>query len=349
MAFLEFDKIKIKGISACAPKKVIKNIEQINLFDTIELEKYIKNTGVIERRIAESYICASDLSYEAANHLLNELHIDRSSIDLLIFVSQTPDYRMPATSNILQHRLGLLKQTGAFDINLGCSGYVYGLSVAYSFLQQPRFNRVLLLVGETLSKIVSGKDRTTSLLFGDAGSATIIEKTAHSCKSYFSLYADGSGYNVLKIPAGGYRYPSSRQSLLEKEDSEGNVKTDEQLFMDGMEVFNFTIREIPDAIHELLTYSNQTLNQIDYIIFHQANKFINDFLTKKLKYPISQVPSSLSKFGNTSCASIPVTIVSELQHVNIRNVLLSGFGIGLSWANAIVELSDCYVSDIIEV
>lgn len=352
MAFLHFDNIRIAGVSACVPKNVMKNIEQLDLFTKAEIEKFIETTGVVERRFADNDICTSDLCYDAAVKLLNDMNVKRDSIDLLIFVSQTPDYHLPATSILLQHRLGLPKKTAAFDVMLGCTGYVYGLSIAFSFLLQKEFGSALLLVGETPSKVISAKDPTTSLLFGDAGTATLIEKSTRSCESWFSMNSDGSGEEVLKIKAGAYRYPSNEKTILEREFEDGSIRSDEHLFMDGMEVFNFTIREVPKDIRSLLQYANQTLDNIDYIVFHQANKFINNFLTKKLKYPLEKTPSSLTKFGNTSSATIPLTIVSELQNefnTTGKNVILSGFGVGLSWANAVLEISDCYIADLVEV
>jgi 3-oxoacyl-[acyl-carrier-protein] synthase-3 len=351
MAFLHFDNIRIAGISACVPKNVIKNIDQLDLFTRAEIEKFIETTGVVERRFADNDICTSDLCYDAAVKLLNDMNVKGDSIDLLIFVTQTPDYHLPATSILLQHRLGLPKKTAAFDVILGCTGYVYGLSIAFSFLLQQEFGRALLLVGDTPSKIISSKDPTTFLLFGDAGTATLIEKSTRFCKSWFSVNSDGSGEEILKIKAGAYRCPSNEGTILEREFEDGSIRSDEHLFMDGMEVFNFTIREVPKDIRCLLQYANQTLDNIDYIVFHQANKFINNFLTKKLKYPLEKTPSSLAKFGNTSSATIPLTIVSELQqefHSARKHVVFSGFGVGLSWANVVLELSDCHIADLVE-
>ena len=352
MAFLTFKNIGISGIAAVVPRNIIKNTDLTRIVTEQEVENSIKTTGIAERRFADKHICSSDLCYEAAVNLLDHMNIDRNSIDMLIFVSQTPDYRQPTTATILQHRLELPKSVGAFDMNLACSGYIYGLSTSFSYASQNGVNKVLLLVGETLSKIISLKDRATSLLFGDGGSATLIEKGEDFGESYFSLNSDGAGDWVLKIPAGGYRNPSSEESLKEKKYEDGSIRTEEQLFMDGVEVFNFTMREIPKDIRKLLKYANHNFNEIDYIIFHQANKFITDFFAKKLKYPIERVPYSIQKFGNTSAVSIPLTIVSELQNEftnNRKKLILSGFGGGLSWGSVLLELSDCYISDMLEI
>ncbi len=350
MALLKFKKVGIAGISACVPKNTIKNEHFTELFSEKSLKKAIKTTGIIERRISDKDKCSSDYCYEAADKLLDEMKIDRNSIDLLIFVSQTPDYRIPSTAIILQDRLGLPKSTASFDINLGCSGYVYGLSVAFAYSSQESINKVLLLVGDTVSKFVSPKDKTTSLLFGDGGTATLIEKNSKFEDSFFSLNSDGGRSDALKIKAGGYRNPSSYKTLIPKIHEAGNIRNDEQLFMDGAEIFNFTIQEVPKDIQKLLKYSNTEMKNIDFIVYHQANKFITDYLTKKLKCSLDKVPYSLDKYGNTSCASIPLTVVSELREKgNNKRMILCGFGVGLSWATALIDFSDVHLCKIREV
>ena len=352
MANVSFDNVKIKGISAVVPKNVIKNSDLVGLMTEKEIRNAIKTTGISERRIVDKNMCASDLCFEAANKLLDDMNIDRRSIDLLIFLSQTPDYHQPSTAPLLQDRLNLPKTTGAFDINMACSGYVYGLSTAFSYASQIGIDNVLLLVGETLSKVTSLKDRATSLLFGDGAAATLIEKDKRSGKSYFSLNSDGSGEEILKIPAGGFRRPSSSITIMEKRYEDGSLRTEEQFFMDGMEVFNFTMREVPVDVNNILRFSGNTLENIDYVVFHQANKFMTDFFAKKLKIPLVKVPYSMEKYGNTSGVSIPLTIVSELKHElrnNNRRLLLIGFGAGFSWAATVLDFSDTYVTDILEV
>jgi 3-oxoacyl-[acyl-carrier-protein] synthase-3 len=352
MSLVTFNGVGISGISAAVPKKVIDNRQFTNVLTKQEIENTIKTTGIYQRRFASKNICSSDLCYFAAQNLIENMNIKKDSVDLLIFVSQTPDYHQPATAPILQHRLKLSKTTGAFDLNLACSGYVYGLATAYSFASQKDINRILLLVGETLSKIISKNDRATSLLFGDGGSATLIEKNKKFGPSYFSMNSDGSGDWVLRISGGGYRIPSSIETLKERKYEDGSIRSDEHLFMDGMEVFNFTMREVPKDIIRLLKYSEFSLEEIDYIIFHQANKFMIDFFVKKLNYPTERVPYSLNKFGNTSAVSIPLTIVSELKNDLIsftRTMLFSGYGGGLSWSTALTTLSKCYISDLLEI
>ena len=352
MSIATYSNVGISGISGIVPRAVVENHHFTDIFTVQELENTIKTTGITQRRIVEESICSSDLCYEAAEQLITEMSIDRASIDLLIFLSQTPDYRQPATAPLLQHRLGLSKATGAFDINLACSGYVYGLATSFAFASQHGLKRILLLVGETMSKMISRKDRATSLLFGDGGTATLIEKGDKFGSSYFSLNSDGSGEDALKIPGGGYRHPSSPHTLKEKTYEDGSLRSDEQLFMDGIEVFNFTMREIPRDIGFLLKHVGKTLDNVDYIVFHQANKFITDFFAKKLKYPKEQLPYSLHKFGNTSAVSIPLTIVSEMRHIlrkQTKQFMLCGYGAGFSWATCLLTLSDCYISNLGEI
>ena len=347
MSFITFNNVEIKGLSAVVPKRIINNRDFTGLYSNKEIENIIKTTGISERRFADAEVCSSDLCYLAAEKLLDEMNIDRDSIDLLIFLSQTPDYHLPATAPLLQNRLNLSKNCGAFDINLACSGYVYGLSTAFAYASQKGINNVLLLVGETLSKITSEHDKATCLLFGDGGTATLIGKSENALPSYFSLNSDGSGSDVMKISGGGYRNKSSVETLKLKEHKDGSICSDEHLFMDGMEVFNFTMREVPKDIKNIIKFSKKRLDQIDYIIFHQANKFMTDFFAKKLKYPLNKVPYSLHKFGNTSSVSIPLTMVSEMRDsLQNQQVILSGYGAGLSWATAIIETGDIYISEL---
>ncbi len=351
MSLLNFRGVGISAISACVPKHVIKNKNRSGLMTDKEVENAMKTTGIYERRFADDNTCASDLCYEAALRLMEDLGLKKNSVDLLIFLSQTPDYHQPATAPILQNRLGLPKTTAAFDINLACSGYVYGLSTAFSYATQEGINRVLLLVGETLSKILSMEDRATSLLFGDGGTATLIEKNEKFPASFFSLNSDGSGDWILKVPAGGYRSLSSEETVKKKTFPDGSLRSDENLFMDGMEVFNFSMREVPDDIKKTLKYAEQDITEVDYLIFHQANKYMTDFLAKKLQFPREKVPYSLQNYGNTSAVSIPLTIGSELKNQlknRTKKVILSGFGGGLSWGTALLTLTDCHVSEIVE-
>ena len=349
MAVLEYHNIGMNAVAACVPPRIEYNKDLGYFMSDEEIQKAIQNIGIEERRIADKDVCSSDLCFKAAVKLLEDNQIDKGTIDALIFVSQTADYHQPATAPILQHCLGLSKNTLSFDINLACSGYVYGLSTAYAYASQPGINRVLLLVGETMSKIVSRYDKVNTPLFGDAGTATLIEKGDYG-KSVFSLHSDGSGYEVMMIPDGGFRNPSNADSLVEETDANGDRRNREQFRMDGMAVFNFGMSEEPRDIKNLLTEAGLDLSELDLLIYHQANKFMTDFFTKWLKFDKKKTPYSISKFGNTSSASIPLTIVTELKHgyPERKNVVLSGFGAGLSWGSVLLDLRNCNISELIE-
>lgn len=346
MGLLQYENVKIAGISVCVPEQVVENIAfGQTFFGTEELQKTIESTGVINRHVAPSGLCTSDLCYEAAKDLLINLDVNKDDIGAIIFITQTPDYHLPATACILQERLGLSKSTIAFDINLGCSGYVYGLNIGFGFLNQPFIKKVLLLVGDTITKCVSPFDRSSSILFGDAGSATLLESCSSDKKVYSSLNSDGSGAESLIIKGGAYRHQSSFDTLKVSEQSDSNMRSLENLLMDGAEIFNFTIREIPKDIRTVLEFAGTSLESVDYFIFHQANKFIIDFLAKKLKIPVNKYPISLNDFGNTSSASIPLTIATMRSSLGARSksVILSGFGVGLSWGTVLIELDNCEV------
>ncbi|MEI7661273.1 MAG: ketoacyl-ACP synthase III [Bacteroidota bacterium] len=349
MAFITFENVGIKAISACVPKMVSSNHDLGYLIPEEEIEKTINSIGVKEKRFADKTVCSSDLCLKAAETLMSENNIDPQTIDLLLFLSQTPDYKIPATSPILQYKLGLPKSTACLDLSLGCSGYIYALSTAFSYASTTGINRVLLLVGETFSKIVSPHDKVNAPLYGDAGTATLIEKGDYG-KTFFSLYSDGGGSEAVIIPAGQCRAPSTPENLIETEQEDGNIRSENQIFMDGMDVFNFAIRVVPKSIKEILEFTNVPLETVDYLIFHQANRFMTDFFVKKLKYNSGYVPYCLDKYGNTSSASIPLTISSELSSHSLSNkkAVMCGFGAGLSWGTMLYEFKNCIVSEIVE-
>jgi 3-oxoacyl-[acyl-carrier-protein] synthase-3 len=349
MGYIQIPNVVIKGISACVPRTIVKNETLKDLFSEEELKKTIEAVGISERRIVDNNVCASDLCCKAAEQLLLEMNIDRNTIDVLIFMSQTSDYRIPATAPILQHRLGLSKDTICFDVSLACSGYIYALTTAMTYLNLPNVNRVLLLDGETFSKIVNKKDKTNALLYGDAGTATLLEKKDNEIFNAV-LHTDGEGWNAVSIPGGGCRNTFTKESLIEKEREDGSIGNDLEVYMNGIDVFNFTLRVVPKSIKELLEKTNTEISDYGSIVFHQANKFMIEFFVKKLKYDMEKVPISLDKFGNTSSATIPLTIVSELRNWDSENkkVLISGFGAGLSWAAASLDLSDTHICELIE-
>jgi len=350
MALIKFKRIGIKTLSVTIPKTVVQTINQKNILTDDQLIKFIETTGVKERRIATQDICSSDLCYDAALNIFNKTNINPNEIDALIFLSQTPDYRVPGTSIILQDKLKLPKSTIAFDINLTCSGYIYGLFLAYSIANLPGIRNVLLLVGETLSKITSTADKSTGLLLGDGGSATIISKNDKFSDSFFSLNTDGSNYESVIIPGGGFRNMSSLKTLENKTYEDGSERNDEQIRMDGMEVFSFAVSEIPKDVKNLLNFASMDVSDIDKIVFHQSNKFMMDVIAKKAKVDLSKMIYSIQKYGNTSGVSIPSAMADNKELLkNNDTLLLNGIGAGFSWGSIILKLTDCEILDINEI
>ena len=348
MAKIVYHKVGIKALAACVPSKVVSNRDLGYLIPEEEIEKTINNIGIEERRIADDNVCASDLCYKAAVQLMKDNDIDPNSIDVLLFMSQTADYRIPATAPLLQHRLGLSKNTACLDLSLGCSGYVFALSTAFAYASMEGVNRVLLLDGETFSKIVNKRDKVDWPLYGDGATATLVEKGDYE-DSVFILNTDGEGENSVKIHA-GMRNPITADSLVEKEREEGNFRNELEVYMDGMDVFNFAMRVVPKSIKEIAAATNTTLDDIDYLVFHQANKFMTDFFAKRLKFDMNKVPYCIQKYGNTSSTSVPLTIVSELSNKlkNGDRVVMAGFGAGLSWGTARVVFNNCKISPVVE-
>ena len=345
MALIHFSNIGMTGLASAVPITIINNYKYTLYFQTDEVREVVDKIGIRERRFADDKTCSSDLCFAAAEKLIREMEVDRHEIDLLVFVSQTPDYRMPATSLLLQDRLKLSTNTIAFDINMGCSGFIYGLSVIYSFMQHKGIRKALLLDGETRSKVYSPKDRKTAFIFGDGAVAALIERDDKFGDSYFSINSDGSRESLIKINAGGYRNPSTPETLKEKvADEFGNIRTEEQGYMNGGDVFNFVIREIPEDCKKLFAFSGIDKESIDYFVFHQANDFMNSYLIKKMKIDPAKAPSTLSKYGNVSSVSLPLTIVSELKNElkERKKLFLSAFGVGMTWASAIINTDNCF-------
>ena len=353
MAILKFKNVGITAIAACVPKNVIDNYHyDLDIWPVEEVKKVVDKVGVTERRFADENTCSSDLCFAAAEKLIADNNIDKSEIDLVLFLSQTPDYRMPATSILLQDRLGLPMTTMAFDVSLGCSGFISALSIVYSMMQNGNFKKALLLDGETRSKVYNRKDRREAFIFGDAGVAALIERDEKFGESHFSLNSDGSRGKLIMIPGGGYRNMSSEETIKEKVvDEYGNVRRDEDGHMEGADVFNFVIVEVPKDIKKLLAESGEDIQALDYYVFHQANAFINIFIAKFMKLDKTKIPWTIQKFGNTSSVSVPLTIVSELkdQMQGQKKILMSAFGVGMAWASAIVPFVDCKISELIEI
>ncbi|MFG0595624.1 ketoacyl-ACP synthase III [Delftia sp. WSY_9] len=344
MALSTLHNVRFAGMASCVPKRVISNLEDCPPSQRTERERLVRNIGIQTRRICPEWQCFSDLAFVAAEKLLEELQWQREEIDALIVVTQSPDYPIPATAIILQDRLGLSHGTIAFDVNLGCSGYPFGLHLLGSMISAGGVKKGLLLVGDRSATV---KDP----LFSDAGTATALEFDASAAPMHFDLNSDGSGYKAIMLPAGGHREPYGVQHLIPTRDEHGYLRTPADLILDGPAVLSFSTQRVPPAVERLLEYSQVAKDDIDYFVFHQANRMINETIRKKLGLPVEKVPSTLHDLGNTSGASLPVTMTARLnaQLQGQRNrLLLGGFGIGLSWGTAIVDIDQARFPALIE-
>lgn len=349
MAVIKYNNVGLKAVSACVPPKIFSNYDLGNLLPKETVGKMIDSIGIKEKRIAESDVCTSDLCYEAAKKLMEDNDIDPASIDMLLFLSLTPDYIMPPTSSILQHRLGLPSETACLDMSLACSGFVYALSTGFAYASLQGIDRVLVLVGETMSKLANPRDRVNFPLYGDAGTACLVEKGDFK-ESTFVLTAGGEGEKVVLVPHGGYRHPITADSLVDKEREDGNFRRDVDITMDGMATFNHAVTAIPKQVKHLMREANIDAEDIHFLVSHQANKFMIDFIVKRLKFDSKKVPFCLEKYGNTSAASIPLTIVSELENklAGEKSLLLSAIGAGWSFGTAHITTKDLKVSKVFD-
>ena len=349
MGYSTFKNIGIKSISACVPKNIEETMQYPFLFSEKDKKKVVKATGIKERRVAEENITASDLGFNAASVILEESDLNKQDIQCLIFISQTPDYRIPFTANILQHRLGLPNSCTCIDINAGCSGFVTGLQTAYSIQNSLDNGNVLLVIAETMSKILSPKDRATSLLFGDGASAILLEKKDNLNLSYFSSYSDGKYHDVLIMPDSGFRNPPNTSSFEMHQFDHGSERNNMHLYMDGAAVFDFTMREVMPAVTELNKKAGKAINDIDFYIFHQSNKFIINQFGNQLDIPKEKLVQNIERFGNTSGVTIPLAIVTELYNKALGTIHVSGYGAGLSWGNAILNIGNAIIHPLKEI
>jgi 3-oxoacyl-[acyl-carrier-protein] synthase-3 len=344
---LNISNVQVSGSVSCVPKTKITNLENPLFNSSEEALKFVEMTGVEEKRHLESGVLVSDLCYEAAELLIKKLEWKKEEIGVLIMVTQTPDYLLPNTAIILQDRLGLSKNTACFDIPLGCSGFVYGASVISSMLTSQGFKKGLLLVGDSSSLLAGIEDKALSPLFGDAGCATAFEYNEGK-NINFKLWTDGSGFQSIIIPDGGYRNRFSEESLCLMEDKDGNKRTKVNPKMNGTDVFSFGITQVPREMKSFLKQMSKAVSDIDYFLFHQANKFMLEMIRKKLKLGSIQVPYSIIKYGNTSSASIPLTLSLLGNEARNKKIAICGFGVGLSIGSGYFETGDVFVNEIIE-
>lgn len=349
MAFLEYKNVRIAGIAAGVPKTIVSNYDLVcgeDISVDYTPEAFVKTTGVEECRYSET-LTTSDLCFAAAEKLIAELRWDKSEIGALVFVSQTADYILPATACILQNRLGLSKECYAEDVALGCSGWVYGLSNVASLVATGAIKKALLLSGDAKKRAKFKRDP----LFGSAGTVTAVEYSEGEKGFQFHFGTDGSGFEAIIIPDGGSRNQATPQTF-EKHEYEGKMMHNMQTHMKGMDVFSFGITTAPNSVKKLAERFGFNYLDSDYVIFHQANMKMNNQIVKKLKLEPEKVPSCMYRFGNTSSASIPLTIVGELKgkfEGKPTKFICCGFGVGLSWGTVAFETNKVIIPALVEV
>lgn len=339
---IRLSRSRIAAVVACVPDAVVRNEMLVERFGDA-VPQVTKMTGVEARHIAPPQQTTADLCTTAAQHLFAREDLSPSSIDAVIFVTQTPDYRLPATACTLQDKLGLRSGIAAFDVNLGCSAYPYALWLAGMMIETGGMRRVLLLVGDTISKIVHPDDRATAMLFGDCGTATLVEACDAPNPTTFVLGTDGAGARNLIVPEGGYRTGEPADPR--------NTNPSDTLFMEGGEIFNFTLKAVPLLLRDLLAAAGTLSEDVDAYLFHQANAFMIRHLAKKSKLPIDKVPINIDRFGNTSSATIPLLLVTDCRDLVLRNqgamLTMLGFGVGYSWGGCATRVGPLRTAELV--
>jgi 3-oxoacyl-[acyl-carrier-protein] synthase III len=334
----------IKAIASYLPAGELTNDQLAAEFGVWHGNQIYEKTGVAVRHVSGPDECASDLGIAAVQKLFAGGHCSPDEIDFLILVTQMPDYFMPTSACLVQDRLGLRTSCGAIDINLGCSGFIYGLAMAKSLVEAGTSQNVLLVTSDTYTKWINPKDRSLRTLFGDGAAATFVAAVESDSELIgpFVLGTDGKGGMDIVVPAGGFRRPTTAETRIEKVDETGNVRSPENLYMNGAEVLGFTMRTVPPAITELLQKSGLTLEDIDLVIPHQANKFMLERLRAKLKIPHEKYWIDMKESGNTVSATIPIAIESALAQGRLKagdRALLAGFGVGYSWGATMIRIA----------
>jgi len=349
-----FKKKKISGILTILPKKAVKFEDEMSNynFSPAKSMKLKLAMGYNEHRIAEPGQCSSDFCKFGLQYLFDNNLLKKEEIDALLFVSQSPDYYIPPTSNVIHGHFGLKHDCLCLDINQGCAGFEVGLIEAFMLLEQPAINKVVLMNADVLSPKVSDRDRNSKPLIGDAASITIVEKSREENIIYANIKTDGTGAFALSIPAGGFRMPSTAETAVMEQDAAGNFRSKDNLVMQGDDVFNFVQREVPPMIEHLLEQSGISRDEVDWYMFHQPNKFMLHKLADKLGIPHEKMPANIvENFGNASGVTVPTCICYNLgdQLVNgTKKLCLAGFGVGLTWSSIMMEMGNLIFNKIIE-
>lgn len=349
-----FQNKRISGILTILPQQVITFEEEMANynFSPAKCQKLKLAMGYKEHRLAKPGQCSSDFCIFGLQYLFDKGLLKPEEIDALLFVSQSPDYFMPPTSNIIQGHFELKHDMICLDINQGCAGFEVGLVQAFMMLDQPAIKKVVLLNADVLSSKVSDYDRNSKPLIGDAASVTIVERTDNPCNIYANIKMDGTGALALNIPAGGFRMPSTQETAVFEEDMSGNKRSKDNLVMRGDDVFNFVQREVPPMIEHLKEQAGITSEDIDWYMFHQPNKFMLHKLAEKLEVSYEKMPANIvENFGNASGVTVPTNISYNLGNNIVEGsarVCMAGFGVGLTWASIYIKLEKLMFNKIIE-
>lgn len=333
----------IKAISYYLPEKVVTNEELVKEFPEWSVDKVAQKVGVDSRHLAAENETAGDMAEKAALKLFEEYQIDPKSIDFLMLCTQSPDYFLPSTACVLQNRLGIPTTAGAFDYNLGCSGCVYGMAMAKGFIAAGIAKNVLLLTAETYNKYLHHKDKSNRSIFGDGAAACLISTEGFAEIGEFSLGTDGSGANNLIVKTGASRLKEATGKFVE--DEEGHIWYDDYLYMNGGAIFNFTLDAVPAMMKEILEKNKLEKDQINYYVFHQANKFMLNTIRKVCALPKDKFYVNLATTGNTVSSTVLIGLKNCIETQTIKvgdNVMISGFGVGLSWGGCVLNFVNRY-------
>lgn len=344
--------VRVAGIASAVPATVTTLEDDAAVFGEVDAKRVFKNTGVRQRHVTKSGMTAGDLCEPAALRLLGDLGWDPSTVDLLILVTQSPDYFSPATACVLHERLGLAPHCAAFDVNLGCSGWVYGLWLASGMLSAGTAQRALVLVGDVVSQTMSPLDRSVAPLFGDAGAATALERDPGAPPMEFVLGTDGAGARHLMVPAGGFRQRATDANAAMETRPDGNTRGPQNIHMNGAEVFTFTLKSVPPLVREVMARAGWSHADVDGYVFHQASSFMLKSLARSCAIPPEKFVMAMEEYGNTSSVSIPLTMCARMRDAlaaGPQRLVLAGFGVGWSWGAVALTTSSLVVPPVLVV
>jgi 3-oxoacyl-[acyl-carrier-protein] synthase-3 len=344
--------VRISGVAGAVPAAAVDNLRDHPFVPAEDRKKIVELTKVASYRKAPPHLCASDLCQAAAESLFAGMGRAPGEIDAIVFATMTPDYRVPSTACLLQDRLGCSSSVVAYDVNMGCSGFVVGLYNACALIRGGGLKRVLLLAGDTQSKLCYEEDKNVVFILGDGGTATLVEADPNAGDIVIELATDGSRFQNLYVPAGGFRQPSTDATRVVRQRPDGGLRADDHLFMNGMEIFKFSVTDVVKTLTSFMETENLPAESVDRLFLHQANYFMNDKIAKKLKFTSDKVPYTIPFYGNTGSASIPLTIahhVSSTSPAGRMRALMCGFGVGLSWGVATAALEGVYAPPVVEV